>query len=278
VSTTASRSATRRLDLPDDLAALVADPGVPFGHDLAAAPPFDVATLAGVCARAPDAWVLALAVQSDPRAARCDAARHADPVGAVRGDAAEPGYVTIANLELLAEYTALARAIEAEVRACVGTAEGGVTRVNLGAIVAPPGSVVPTHADQHHNLLLQISGTKTVWIDTEPDRRRRDARVHAHYADPTVPVELPPAVAVHLVPGTGVYVPPDRFHWVEVGDDRSVGVSVGVATARTRAVVDARRLDRSLGRWGLPVRGRAHPGGPGTAVKAGLVRALHPRG
>ncbi|MFO1537657.1 MAG: JmjC domain-containing protein [Actinomycetota bacterium] len=277
MSTPTTARAVPRVALPDGLAALAAAPGARLGHRVPAAAPLHPETLARLCARVPPAWVGGTAVQSDPRAVRCLAARHPDPVAAVRGDAATPGYVSLANLELLAEFADLARAIEHEVRACVGADEGGVTRVNLGALVSPPGSVVPVHADQHHNLLLQVTGTKAVWVEAEPDRRRHDARVHAHYRTPTDPVALPPARSVVLEPGSGVYIPPDGFHWVVVGDEPSVGLSVGFSTVRTEAVVDARRVDRALDRWGLPVRGRAHPGGRTTAVKAALRRVGRPR-
>jgi hypothetical protein len=267
--------AAPRVALPDGLAALAAVPVARLGHCVLAGAPLDPESLARIASRAPRPWVVGTAVQSDPRAARCLAAPHPDPVAAVRGDATVPGYVTLANLELLAEFADLARAIEHEVRACVGADEGGVIRVNLGALVSPPGAVVPAHADRHHNLLLQISGAKTVWIEAEPDRRRHDARVHAHYRAPADPVALPPAQVVHLDPETGVFIPADVFHWVVVGDAPSVGLSVGFSTARTAAVVDARRLDLALGRRRVPVRGRAYPGGATTALKARLARVAH---
>ena len=57
-------------------------------------------------------------------------------------------------------------------RDLVGDDEGGVDAVNLGAFVASPAAVTPAHPDRHHNLLLQISGRKEVWVEDDPDLRR----------------------------------------------------------------------------------------------------------
>lgn len=244
-----------------------------LGHGLADVAYLDPTFLSEVARSLPRPWIRAQQVQDDPRAARNGVAPHPRAASAVRGDDAEPGYVVLYNLEHLAEFRELATALTEEVAALVGRREGGIGRLNLGAIVAPARSVVPAHPDQHHNVLLQIRGAKTVWVEAEPVRRRHDARVRRYYDCPTAATpDLPPAVRFDLGSADGVYIPPDTFHWVQVGDEPSVGLSVGFDTGRTRAVVAARRLDQSLRRRGLPAGGSAYPGGLTTSAKAAVVR------
>lgn len=268
------------LELPADLATLGGLPsgGVPVAHRIGSPPGLQPVFLALLAERAPEAWVRPLLVQSDPHEGRSAVGRHHDPAAAIRGTDAVPGYVGVYNLEHFAEFLGLARALESELRTFVGDAEGGLGRVNLAAFVSPPGSVVPAHPDMHHNVLCQIAGSKTVWIEDEPVRRRHDARVAAYYDCPAAPTAVLPDARRHvLMPGDGVYVPADGFHWVEVGDEPSVTLSIGFDTARTRDVVDARRLAGALRRRHVPVRVAAYPGRASTARSARVVRRLRSR-
>ncbi|MFM8303665.1 MAG: JmjC domain-containing protein [Actinomycetota bacterium] len=237
-------------------------------------PELELGALVEVVDRAPTQWVCARPVQHDFREARNGLALLPDPVGVLRGEADHAAYVSVANAEHLAPFTDLARDLEQEVRALVGRREGGLLRINLGLFVAPPGSVVPAHPDEHHNLLLQIAGTKTVSVETSTDRHAHLVRVNAYYDHPTTPTAtLPRAREWALGPGQGVYIAPDVFHWVRVsGDAWSVALSVGFATPRTTAVVDARHFDRALRRRGIPLRGVAFPGGRSTHARARLAR------
>jgi len=269
------------LDLPEPLSGV---PGPPDGgfavrHRLGSPTELTPAFLAGIAERSPESWLRPLQVQSDPHEGRSAVGTHPDAAAAIRGTAEVPGYVGIYNLERFPEYADLTRALEAEIRAFVGPVDGGLGRINLAAFVSPPGSVVPAHPDMHHNFLLQITGTKTVWVEDEPDRREHDTRVAAYHECPAAPTAvLPPARAYELSPGHGVYIPPDGFHWVEVGDVLSVTFSVGFDTPRTRDVADARRFDRALGKRRLPVRPVAYPGRATTSARARLVRRLRADG
>lgn len=248
--------------------------GVGLTHRLTGIPTLERDVLADLVARVPTPWVCVRPVQHDFLAPRGGMALLSDAPGVLRGQTDHSAYVAVAHVEHLPPFADLARELEQEVRALVGRREGGTTRVNLGLFVAPPGSVVPAHPDEHHNLLLQVTGTKTVWIETGLDRRARTARVARYYERPTAATTaLPPARAWQQGPGDGVYIVPDSFHWVRVtGDEWSVALSVGFATPRTTAVVDARRFDRALQRRRIPVRGAAYPGGRSTAARARLVR------
>lgn len=265
------------LELPAGLATLGGRPtgGAPVAHRIGNPARLQPLFLAVLAERAPSAWVRPLLLQTDPHEGRSAVGIHPDAPGAIRGTADVPGNVSIYNLEHFAEFLGLARTLESELRTFVGTTEGGLGRVNLAAIVSPPGAVVPAHPDMHHNVLCQIAGTKSVWVEDEPDRRRHDDRVNAYYECRSAPTPVLPGARRHdLAPGDGVFVPADGFHWVVVGEAPSVTLSIGFDTARTRDVVDARRLAGALRRRHVPVRAAAYPGRASTARRARVVRRL----
>jgi mannose-6-phosphate isomerase-like protein (cupin superfamily) len=164
---------------------------------------------------------------------------------------ASPYALRLYHLELAPGFRSLAARVAEPVRGLQG--EGGVQDVNLALFLAPPGAVTPAHPDRHHNLLLQVSGTKDVWIEDlsgDPVARHRRGVSYFHHPGAGVP-ELPPARLVRLGPGDGVYIPPTSYHWTRVtGDEGSVALSVGFATTRTVGEERLSQIDVSLRRLG----------------------------
>jgi hypothetical protein len=164
---------------------------------------------------------------------------------------ASPYALRLYHLELAPGFRSLAARVAEPVRGLQG--EGGVQDVNLALFLAPPDAVTPAHPDRHHNLLLQVSGTKDVWIEDpagDPVARHRRGVSYFHHPGAGVP-ELPPARLVRLGPGDGVYIPPMSYHWTRVtGDEGSVALSVGFATARTVGEERLSQIDVSLRRLG----------------------------
>jgi hypothetical protein len=176
------------------------------------------------------------------------------------------------NLEHTTTFRPLFADVEPEVRDLVGTREGGLADLNLATFLASTGAVTAAHPDRHHNLLLQVSGRKEVWIDDESDRRRHHARTLDYLRAPHLGApELPPARSYVLSPGEGVYIPPYAWHWTEVVGDSAAGLSIGFSTPHT--VRDARvvAFDMKLRRFGLRPRPLDAPGASLTGrVKVGL--------
>jgi hypothetical protein len=108
----------------------------------------------------------------------------------------------------------------------------GMCRRHAFVFVSSPGSVTPYHVDFEHNFLLHLRGVKqmTVWdgenrkFMSEVDRERKLS------GDPRN-LEYREEFAEHgqrfeLRPGMGLQVPLSSPHWVKVGDQVSVSLSV----------------------------------------------------
>lgn len=107
--------------------------------------------------------------------------------------------------------------------------------------VSSPHTVTPFHIDRNHVLLLQLLGTKTVYVwdaaDTEVVSDRARARfLDCHELDLVQWQEAFRARAqvFELGPGMGVYMPLTSPHMVEIGDEPSVAMSVSYNTDASR--------------------------------------------
>jgi len=258
------------------LHAVLGEHAVAFKHDLGDDPRFSADVLGPLAATLPAAWIRAHEVQYDPHEPRglCALPADADLETAIRELSTSASSIRIYNLELTSEYRELAAQFEGVVRDLVGDDEGGMQAVNLGVFVASPAAVTPAHPDRHHNLLLQVSGRKEVWIEDDPDRRRRYLREVSYFACPQNGApELPPARSYIMEPGDGVYIPPYAYHWTTVlGDEPAGGLSVGFSTPVTIRSNDVHDWDVRVRRLGVRPR-PANPGSAREAVKLGLLAA-----
>jgi hypothetical protein len=249
---------------------------IQFRHALGDDARFDPAVLGPLAATLPAGWIRADEAQYDPHEARgaCAFPADADLDAAIRQLASSRASIRLYNLELTSEFRALATACDAGVRELVGSDEGGMDMVNLGAFVASPDAVTPAHPDRHHNLLLQVRGRKEVWVEDDPDAVAHHRRAVAYFCAPQLgaPV-LPPARSFVLEPGDGVYIPPYAYHWTTVLDDApAMGLSVGFSTPTTVRAGHVTDWDVRLHRRGVRSR-PSRPGGARERVKVQLMAA-----
>ena len=250
-----------------------------FHHDLVDRPELTLAALSALVDRVPATWVSAHRAQDDPREGRGVAPLVTGRAFAdvVRAIADADASVRIHHTERTIEWRDLASEIELAVREFVGDREGGVDSVNLGVFVASPGSVTPAHPDRHHNLLLQIDGSKAIWLEDDTDARGHYLRVLDYFENPNAGVAaLPPAQALRMTVGDAVYIPPYAFHWTEVLDRPSVALSVGFSTRASIASAEIYDFDRRLRRRGLRSRPRT-PFSLSGRAKAALERVARAR-
>jgi len=269
-------STTPTIDLePAALHEVIGTRAITFTHGFAHDSRLSLDALAPYTARLPGSWVRAHRAQYSPHEPRgleeipCGAAL--EPV--VRDLATSGASIRIYNLEHTTEFRELGTAVAAPVHELVGDAEGGVTAVNLASFFSSPGAVTPAHPDRHHNLLLNVSGTKEVWVEDDPDARAHHLRVLDYMRRPQdgAPV-LPPARSFVMREGDGLYIPPYAFHWTTSLDGPTVGLSIGFSTrctVRSEAVHDLDMRLRSRGMRPRPSR----PGSSREVVKARLATA-----
>jgi len=119
-------------------------------------------------------------------------------------------------------------------------------------------TVTPFHIDRSHVLLLQVAGTKTVYVwdpyDAETiDDETRDAfharhdLSHAHWREEF----REHAHVFQLAPGEGVYMPLTSPHMVETSDEASTTISFTYDTAATRRMGKVHVLRDALNRIGI---------------------------
>jgi hypothetical protein len=179
--------------------------------------------------------------------------------------------LTLYHLDHISPYRDLAREHLDVWETMTGEREGGTTRRTANAFIGAPGAVVPAHFDRHHNVLLQIRGTKVLtvgWFPDETQTRRETEREfdQRHHGIRTLP---PETVTFRLGPGDGVYIPAYAFHWVVGGPDVSVALSCGYSTAVTDRAEVVHLTNARLRQLRLPAR----PPGRSTVVDKGKVLA-----
>lgn len=135
-----------------------------------------------------------------------------------------------------------------------------------------PGAVTPTHGDPEDNILCHVQGRKTMVVGHHPDddTKHRELEKHRRLGVRNFPYPPQRASTFELVPGDGVYVPPDSPHWVQNAGEVSISFSI---VWRPPALVRAGRVSRF--NYGLRQRGLT-PRAPGRnvvvdRVKSGLV-------
>jgi hypothetical protein len=131
-------------------------------------------------------------------------------------------------VETLPAYQALLDECLDQVADTVLAQEGAMGRRGANIFLGSPGAVAPAHFDRHHNLLLQVKGTKDVTIGTFADPQAAQREIERHYGQLHNLHALPEhTTTFHLEPGDGLYIPPHAFHWVKGGPETSVSLSCG---------------------------------------------------
>jgi hypothetical protein len=163
------------------------------------------------------------------------------------------------------EYNEILQALQAELTSLTGINIPAHYRDGLMTIIiASPGRITPYHIDGEANLLMQMSGSKSVYIFDGKDREilPMDELERFWSGDIKAPQyrEHLQNRARHfeLVPGIGVHNPVIFPHWVQNGPDVSISLSVNFKR-RVDDAADAHRVNRQLRKLGL------HPSEPGTA-------------
>ena len=241
---------------------------VALRHDIVDHPAFLPDALVELAERIPAAW--ATGYRSGDQVLDNGLVRLAAPAHELARDIDTNGVrLTLYHLEHVSPYRELVRDHLDAWEAMTSEREGGATKRTANLFIGAPGAVVPAHFDRHHNLLLQVRGTKTLTVGWFLDARQArqaterefDQRRHGVAA-------LPPERATfHLRPGDGIYIPAYAFHWVVGGSDVSVALSCGYSTAVTNRTEAVHHTNAGLRRLGLPTG----PPGRSAAVDAGKV-------
>lgn len=150
-------------------------------------------------------------------------------------------FLSLLNVQIDPIYRELVGGVLDRVNELVAPRDPGMCYRGGWIFVSSPGTVTPFHFDKEHNFLLQIRGTKRVYVWDVDDTAvaselARDRFHHCHERKLLVWDETFRARAhvFDLRPGEGAYMPSTCPHMVENGDSPSVTMSFTYYTDATR--------------------------------------------
>jgi hypothetical protein len=164
-------------------------------------------------------------------------------------------WVILKHVEKDLRYAAVLNAFAGFVRDLAGPAEvKNILNPEMLVIVSSPNRITPFHFDAEINFLVQVQGSKEVWICDPADRSiLSEADVEDYYAGNIAAGRFKPefeakAKRVVLNPGDGVHIPSHAAHWIKNGDGMSVSLSLNFEFPPWRAnVYKANHLLRKFG-------------------------------
>lgn len=122
--------------------------------------------------------------------------------------------------------------------------------------VSSPNAITPFHLDPEHNVLLQISGSKTMTIvptDEEivPPEKHESYHLGGHRNVPWRDEYAERGETYELRPGDAVHVPLMWPHWVKNGPEPSISLSITWKNEWVYQEADVRGMNHMLRRIGL---------------------------
>jgi Cupin superfamily protein len=172
-------------------------------------------------------------------------------------------------IEQVPEYRALLDACLDQVEGYVGSRHGGMRYRKAYLFLSAPGATTPAHFDPEQNLLLQIRGDKDFSVGRFAGEGDRQAELDRYFDGGWRNLDRMPELeeTFHMEPGAGVYVPPFAPHWVKVGNQASISLSI---TFRTKASLETERVSHFNARMR---RLRLSPLPPGRSPSRDRVKA-----
>ena len=162
-------------------------------------------------------------------------------------------WMNLKRIEIDPEYEDLLQRCLDEVVPHVADREGGETRREGYIFLSAPNSTTPAHFDPEHNLLLQIRGTKTVYLGPFDDDETERRHLERYYGGGTQNVEeLPKGMREYVLePGEGLYFPVHFPHLVKNGPAVSTSLSITFYTEETERQLNVHAMNARLRRVGL---------------------------
>lgn len=171
-------------------------------------------------------------------------------------------------------YGALLRQALEEIHAASAQPLDGVTHTHqMSVIMTSPARVTAYHIDNDCNYLLQLRGSKTLYVfdgnDPTVVTNEELERFYAGDVNAATYKESSQGKAYRfeLTPGTGVHIPVTFPHWVQNHDNVSVSVSLNFCFSDT-TVPDLHKFNRRLRKMGL------RPKRPGQSKVADATKHL----
>lgn len=175
----------------------------------------------------------------------------------IREIARANSWAVLKNIEQVAEYRALLLGLLAEIKPEIEARTGAMLRPQGFIFISSPNAVTPYHFDPEHNILLQLKGSKVMTQFPAGDPAYAPDEVHETYHSGGAReltwneglaaggMEFP------LAPGDALFVPVMAPHFVRVGPESSISLSITWRSDWSFAEADARGFNRLLRRAGI---------------------------
>ena len=201
----------------------------------------------------------------------------------IREIAKANSWAVLKNIEQDELYNALLLGLLGELRSEIERKTGAMLRPQGFIFISSPNAVTPYHFDPEHNILLQVTGSKVMTQFPAGDPTFAPDEVHETYHSGGAR-ELTwndglmgGARPFPLSPGEAVFVPVMAPHFVRVGPESSISLSITWRSDWSFEEADARGLNRLLRAAGFtPAAPRRWPSG--NKPKAYAYRALRKLG
>jgi hypothetical protein len=166
------------------------------------------------------------------------------------------GWVMLNQIDRLPAYAQIMHEVLAELAPVSTPVLGPALRPRAFVFVSSPGTLTPLHFDAELNVLLQVAGEKTFhgYEPREPWLPPRSAETFHVSGDNMLGWEEQFAAqgqSEQLSPGDAVFVPYNTPHWVEVGDQPSISLSITWCCEPSFAHDYAYRFNHGLRRLGV---------------------------
>ncbi len=166
-------------------------------------------------------------------------------------------WAVLKNVEQDPSYHALLIDLLSEVQPAIEAKTGAMLTPQAFIFVSSPDAVTPYHFDPEHNILLQITGSKTMTQFPAGDARFAPDQTHESY-HLGGPRELvwddgfaDHGTAFELSAGEAVYVPVMAPHFVRNGPQHSISLSITWRSEWSYAEAGARCFNALLRRAGI---------------------------
>lgn len=175
----------------------------------------------------------------------------------IRNIATTGSWAALKNIEQNPAYADLLDSLLGELRTVIEAKTGAIMHTQAFVFISSPHAVTPYHFDPEHNILLQLRGRKVMTQFPAGDPDFAPDQVHEAYhtggaRELTWRDEMMAGgTQFALAPGEALFVPVMAPHFVRVGSEPSVSLSITWRSQWSFAEADARAFNSVLRRAGI---------------------------
>lgn len=170
---------------------------------------------------------------------------------------ANRSWAVLKNIETVPEYRALLLDLLAGLAPVVEPRTGAMLTPQGFIFVSSPESITPYHFDPEHNILLQLRGDKVMHVWPAANERFAHRTEHERYHSgghrnlPWDDSFRGQELAVPLAPGDAVHMPVMAPHYVRVGAQPSISLSITWRSEWSYREAEAHAANRWLRSFGI---------------------------